>query len=119
MEIPHPQLNLIQDGSAGPLQAVFTIAVSIFSPLCAVKTVEDGHFSCRRFMSGTHHWKQKIEYVVTWVLQRDYFICSDTKERHSRLDCTLPRTLSFVVPSVTFVNIGRGTGAMNKPDNRR
>ena len=48
IEIPRPQFDLVQDGSASPLQTSFavTIVMSIFGSFRAAKVIEDLRFSC-------------------------------------------------------------------------
>ena len=50
-EIFRPQLDLIQDGSPGPLQATFTITVLIFGCLRTAEIIEGGRLSCSGFVS--------------------------------------------------------------------
>ena len=58
-KIARPKPDLVQNRSACPLQTTFAVTVTILGSLCSADTVEDGGFSCWRFVSGVCHreWK--------------------------------------------------------------
>ena len=46
VEISCPEFDLVQDSSAGSLQATFAIAMPIFGSLCTAEIIEDSRFGC-------------------------------------------------------------------------
>ena len=60
-----------------------------------------------------------MEDVLTWVLPRGYFTCSDAKWEYSRSLCILAHTSPLVVSSVLPVGVENGAKVMNEPGNRR
>ena len=95
--------NLVQDVSAGSLEATPTFAMSILGLLCTKELVKDGGLSYRAVVSGIRH--QKTEDVLTWILPRGYFTCSDAPGEHSLSLCILAHSWTFVAPSGLPVSI--------------
>ena len=59
IEIPRPELDLVQDSSASSLQTTLAVPMPILSCLRAAEIIEDGHFSYWRLMSDTRRGKRK------------------------------------------------------------
>ena len=59
VKISRPELNLIQDSSAGSLQTTPTVTMPVSGRPRAAEIIEDGCFSCWRLVSDDHRWEWK------------------------------------------------------------
>ena len=56
-EVPRPEIDLVQNSPASPLQTTSTIVMPKVGTFCMAKTLEDCCFVCRMFMSGAYDQK--------------------------------------------------------------
>jgi len=60
LEVLRPVSNLIQNSSAGSLEATFTATMAILGCLCATEIVEDSCISYWRFASGVFCQRRRM-----------------------------------------------------------
>ena len=60
VKVPCPELNLIQDTSAGSLETTFSASMPIFSSISTTDVVENICINYQWFASGICHQKQEM-----------------------------------------------------------
>jgi len=75
VEVPRPELDLVQNGSASSLQTTPTASVTVLGILGTPEIVENSCFSYRSVRPSS----LRTEGVLTWVLSKGYCDCFNAK----------------------------------------
>ena len=74
VEVAGPEFDFVQNCCPCSSETTIPVAMSILGVLCAPYIIKDSGFGCGRVFSDDRHGNTRTEGVLTWILERGYFV---------------------------------------------